>query len=827
MNKFFKLFSGLLCLPLIGGIMMNSTAKDVVRADAATLTKEWDLTTQSTDFTNSGCVTYFNQPYGIKKVNAYIAANNIANFTDNALTSLKIGVKCLQNGSTKSKLTISLIDSNSSVVGTGVVVTPTNSSSATKTTYQYATFSNNLDNVTGFQIKCTTFEKNILINGASYEATVADSAQYLKFNDAVKAIASSGSKHDFSASVSDGSSATITYSSSDDSVLSIDKNTGSATAKKAGIATITASCDGMEDISIEVKVISNNTGLSSDSPFSGTEAKEIVELKVYDTNTDYYVEGYVSKLDMKNSVLKGFFIDGDIFKFYNISAGTGVVISKIAVGSYVVGYGRLTVYNSICELNECTIVSVWNKEVASIEITGDLTTKTTYKSSSKSWNASGLVVNAVYNDGDKSDVTSNVSWTFSPATPYDVDLEGLNSKVCDIVFTASYQELTASNTYQITVNKEVPVSLSVNNQKTIFSVGDYFDLGDTGKLTLNHNSSIQLEMTLDDVEVYLDNVLIDVNSYVLSSSDNDKTVNMKYTTGDTTVSLKKTYKITVENVVVFEFAIKDALSNYTENTKIDSFQAGHILTLSASYEFTTDSQKPFYSVSSSEWRLYQDSQGTKTTNLTLSLPAYGYEFFSIEFTYNGNNNGVLLDSSGNKVDKFQEYVCTGKEVNFSVGKTTEDTKNGQVKITSVKVKLAYDTVGTWCSTFLGDLVCDSTGRIAPSKDDWSILGEFYIDDLTIDMQSFVRNFDVVASENIVDRALTKYDYIIAKYNTEASGPYIDFIERISAGKITLKSNNLFMPMEITSSSFAIITFITLASVTAIGGYLVIKRRKEN
>ena len=38
MNKFFKLLSGLLCLPLIGGIMMNSTTKDVVRADAATET---------------------------------------------------------------------------------------------------------------------------------------------------------------------------------------------------------------------------------------------------------------------------------------------------------------------------------------------------------------------------------------------------------------------------------------------------------------------------------------------------------------------------------------------------------------------------------------------------------------------------------------------------------------------------------------------------------------------------------------------------------------------------------------------------------------------
>ena len=45
MNKFFKLFSGLLCLPLIGGIMMNSTARDVVRADAATGTASIDFGT--------------------------------------------------------------------------------------------------------------------------------------------------------------------------------------------------------------------------------------------------------------------------------------------------------------------------------------------------------------------------------------------------------------------------------------------------------------------------------------------------------------------------------------------------------------------------------------------------------------------------------------------------------------------------------------------------------------------------------------------------------------------------------------------------------------
>ena len=89
------------------------------------------------------------------------------------------------------------------------------------------------------------------------------------------------------------------------------------------------------------------------------------------------------------------------------------------------------------------------------------------------------------------------------------------------------------------------------------------------------------------------------------------------------------------------------------------------------------------------------------------------------------------------------------------------------------------------------------------------------------------NYNTSNSKSVVNRALVKYDYIIEKYNTEASDPYLDFIERIDAGKITLKSNNLFIPMEITSSSFAIITFIALASITAIGGYLVIKRRKEN
>lgn len=134
--------------------------------------EEWTLTSTSSNFTQSNCTTYFSQPYGMKKANAYIQAQNIQNFKDYAslATGIEISVKCLQNGGTGSKLTVYLLDKDGNSLGSQEI-TPVNANAANSTTYQKATFSSNLSGATGFKVQCSTFDKNILINGAKYVLT--------------------------------------------------------------------------------------------------------------------------------------------------------------------------------------------------------------------------------------------------------------------------------------------------------------------------------------------------------------------------------------------------------------------------------------------------------------------------------------------------------------------------------------------------------------------------------------------------------------------------------------------------------------------------------
>ena len=131
----------------------------------------WDLTKTSADWTATGNETYFSQPYGFKKANGTLTNKSIADFSISGITQIKVGFKCLQNGGNASKITIWLVDKDGKSLGEGIVVTPINKSQATQTMYQYATFTTNLSNATGFMMKVTTFGKNILVNGAQYTVT--------------------------------------------------------------------------------------------------------------------------------------------------------------------------------------------------------------------------------------------------------------------------------------------------------------------------------------------------------------------------------------------------------------------------------------------------------------------------------------------------------------------------------------------------------------------------------------------------------------------------------------------------------------------------------
>lgn len=137
-------------------------------------THTWDLTSASTDWTAEGNETYFSQPYGYKKANGTLTNANVADFTTYAtegktITSIKVGFKGLRNGNTVSKITISLVDADGNILTSGDELELTNASSASNTAYVYSTFTTGFTGATGFMMKVTTFGKNVLINGASYE----------------------------------------------------------------------------------------------------------------------------------------------------------------------------------------------------------------------------------------------------------------------------------------------------------------------------------------------------------------------------------------------------------------------------------------------------------------------------------------------------------------------------------------------------------------------------------------------------------------------------------------------------------------------------------
>ena len=134
-----------------------------------TKTGSWDLTKKSAEWTASGNVEYFKQPYGFKKANGTLTNKSIADFSIDGISQIKVGFKCLRNGNETSELTIWLVDKDGKTLGDGVVVTPDNQNAASKTTYQYATFTTNLEAATGFMMKVTKFGKSILVNGAQYE----------------------------------------------------------------------------------------------------------------------------------------------------------------------------------------------------------------------------------------------------------------------------------------------------------------------------------------------------------------------------------------------------------------------------------------------------------------------------------------------------------------------------------------------------------------------------------------------------------------------------------------------------------------------------------
>ena len=138
----------------------------------------------------------------------------------------------------------------------------------------------------------------------------------------------------------------------------------------------------------------------------------------------------------------------------------------------------------------------------------------------------------------------------------------------------------------------------------------------------------------------------------------------------------------------------------------------------------------------------------------------------------------------------------------------------------------------WCGLFLAQITCDggNPGSITDDSKWGDLRDEFSTLDDSYKSTAATANADK-DSDNVVEKAMARYDLILRKYGigTE-SGQHDDFIGRFSAGGFNYSAHNGLLIDDLNAESqgsliTAIIVF-SIGSITAIGSYLFLRKRKQ-
>lgn len=224
---------------------------------------------------------------------------------------------------------------------------------------------------------------------------------------------------------------------------------------------------------------------TKETAYTTAEAKAIIDKTSEAQLKDevVYVKGIVSKIvtpfdpdskygNVSFNVSVDGSTEGEQFLFFRTQKDAENIYTEdpnIEVGATVIGCGNLLLYKNdktqevIYEFAAGNYLVDYKapieKVLKSIAISGEAA-KTTY-TEGESFDPTGLVVTATYEDESTENVTSRVKWTFNPET--------LTLGTNEVKATATYGEMTASKTVTVTVTeapKVVGIDLTKDNTTT-------------------------------------------------------------------------------------------------------------------------------------------------------------------------------------------------------------------------------------------------------------------------------------------------------------------------------------------------------------------------
>lgn len=274
----------------------------------------------------------------------------------------------------------------------------------------------------------------------------------------------------------------ITYSSSNTNVATIDESTGKITLASCGATTITA------------KYAGDDTYASSSANYTLRVVDNSIAAGEYTfpINNWFWATNYTGSFNVEKGSLKlqgqqngisislgnvnstNAYVDDNETRTYRsymmtVNAPEGYVLKKIEfvgtkwqsstlnasagnMGAQKIWSGNVSsvefYFAGTCEIKNVKIAyekAAPAKTLTSIAITGE-PAQTEY-TEGETFSAEGLTVTATYDDASTAVVTADANWTFEPAT--------LAASTTSVTATATYNEKTASETYNVTV-KEIP-----------------------------------------------------------------------------------------------------------------------------------------------------------------------------------------------------------------------------------------------------------------------------------------------------------------------------------------------------------------------------------
>lgn len=596
-------------------------------------------------------------------------------------------------------------------------------------------------------------------------------------------------------SVSGGAAQTVTWSSSNTSVATV-SSSGLVTAKATGTATITATStvDTSKKGTCTVTVTSGSTTTESEYQ-KVTTASDLTSgqyLIVYEAGSVAF-NGGLSSLDAVSNTISVSISDSKIAKSSTTEAAEFTV-----------------------DMSSGTILSASNKYVGNTADSNGLTSSDTALTNTISLNGTDVDV-----------VSSGGAYLRYNANDGQTRFRYYKS--------ASYTGQKAIQFYKLSgsVSAKTLTSIALSNTQTNYTTGDTF-VKPTVTATFSDNSTADVtsSASFSGYDMSVAGTQTVTVSYSYGSVTKETTYTITVAQGSTPVTTYEQVTGTLsagDKVVIVAQANRNSTSGYAmkssiinqyyfdkedasiSNQKLNYTSNMAVWTVggSASSGFTFYNEteaKYFYGyTTTSGTKTYRDLGLTTDTtqtgiNWTVTANAAGTGY---DVTTTHNSNTLYLEYYTSK-SNFSAYTASATDVVINFYKETTVTTNPALE---------------YAQNFLSAFTCDATGTNAPtfaSGKSWASLKTAFNALSTTD-QNTLKNATANESGTDIEKAVARYDYVVAKYS------YENFMNRT----ITSSANR----MNVFGGHTTNYILLILGSVSLLGGltYLAyfLKKRKED